>query len=77
MNDGTKDERGQHRGRKFRGKRLPELVRQSEDYAVALLTAGRPVRKLLVPKVNHFTILEEIAKPSGSLAMEAARLAEM
>ena len=56
---------------------LPELVRQSEDYAVALLTAGRPVRKLLVPKANHFTILEEIAKPSGSLAMEAARLAEM
>jgi len=56
---------------------LPELVRQSQDYAAALSAAGRPVRMLLVPKATHFTILEEIARPSGSLAMEAARLAEM
>ena len=59
------------------GAELPELIRQSEDYADTLAAAGRPVRKLLVPKATHFTILEEIARPSGSLAMEAARLAEM
>ncbi len=59
------------------GAELPELVRQSEDYVAALSAAGRPVRRLLVPKATHFTILEEIARPSGSLAMEAARLAEM
>lgn len=58
------------------GAELPELVRQSEEYAAALATAGRQVRKLLVPKATHFTILEEVARPSGTLAMEAARLAE-
>lgn len=58
------------------GAELPELVRQSEDYAEALTAARRQVRKLLVPKATHFTILEEIARPSGSLTMEAARLAE-
>lgn len=56
---------------------LSELVRQSEDYAAALVAAGRSVRKLVVPGATHFTILEEVARPSGSLAMEAARLAEM
>ncbi len=59
------------------GAELPELVRQSEDYAAALAAAGRQVRKVVVPKATHFTILEEVARPSGSLAMEAARLAEM
>lgn len=59
------------------GAELPELVRQSEEYAAALTAAGRQVRKLLVPKATHFTILEEVARPSGTLAMEAARLAEM
>lgn len=59
------------------GAELPELVRQSEDYAAALTAAGRRVRTLIVPKATHFTILEEVAKPSGTLAMEAARLAEM
>ena len=59
------------------GAELPELVRQSGDYAAALAAAGRQVRKIVVPGATHFTILEEVARPSGTLAMEAARLAEM
>ncbi len=59
------------------GAELPELIRQSEDYAAALLAAGKPVRRLVVPRSNHFSILEEVARPAGTLAMEAARLAEM
>ncbi len=54
---------------------LPELVRQSEDFHAALQSAGRQARMLVVPKASHFTILEEIAQPSGTLAAELARLA--
>ncbi len=42
---------------------LPEMRRQSEDYARAI---GRPAHAL--PGHNHFTILEELASPKGSLS---------
>jgi arylformamidase len=42
---------------------LPELKRQSERYAATLL--GAALRPL--PGHNHFTILEELASPSGAL----------
>ena len=57
------------------GTELPELMRQSEEFHAALQAAGRPTRKLIVPKASHFTILEEVARPSGTLAAELARLA--
>jgi arylformamidase len=57
------------------GAELPELIRQSEDFHSALEAAGRPVGKMIVPKATHFTILEEVARPSGALANELARLA--
>lgn len=57
------------------GAELPELMRQSEEFHAALQAAGRPTRKLIVPKASHFTILEEVARPSGTLAAELARLA--
>ena len=57
------------------GAELPELVRQSEDFHTALQAARRPVRKLVMPKASHFSILEEVARPSGPLAAELARLA--
>ena len=59
------------------GAERPELIRQSEDFAAALLAAGRPARRLVVPNATHFTILEELARPAGLLATEAARLAEI
>jgi arylformamidase len=54
---------------------LPELRRQSEVFADALHAAGRPVRRFVIPGASHFSILEEVARPDGALAREAARLA--
>jgi arylformamidase len=41
---------------------LPELCRQSEDYAKLLGRKAAPV-----PRCNHFTVLEELASPHGAL----------
>ncbi len=53
---------------------LPELVRQSREFAAALAVAGRPSRLLLTPGDNHFSILEQLARPDGLLALEVVRL---
>lgn len=60
----------------FGGAELPELVRQSEEYAAALRNAGRPGRALALQGEDHFSILEQLAQPSGGLALEVARLAD-
>jgi arylformamidase len=52
---------------------LPELRRQSEDYAVA--RAGLPGRILPLAGKDHFTILEELADPDGALTAEVRALA--
>jgi hypothetical protein len=52
---------------------LPELRRQSEDYAAA--RAGLPGRSLPLPGRDHFTILEELASADGALTLEVRRLA--
>ncbi len=54
---------------------LPELLRQSEDYFARLTAAGRTVRRLVAPGATHFSVLEQVARPDGSIAKEAARLA--
>jgi arylformamidase len=46
---------------------LPELIRQSADYAQALQAAGLPVAYFSLSGHNHFTILEELARPQGAL----------
>ena len=56
---------------------LPELVRQSREYAAALKAAGRPVRELALHGEDHFSILEQMARADGALALELARLAEV
>jgi acetyl esterase/lipase len=48
---------------------LPELCRQSEDYAKLLNT-----RATSVPRRNHFTVLEELASPHGALTALARKL---
>ena len=48
---------------------LPELRRQSEDYATLLGTQGASV-----PRRNHFTVLEELASPHGALTALVRRL---
>jgi acetyl esterase/lipase len=48
---------------------LPELCRQSEDYAKLL-----KVRATRVPRRNHFTVLEELASPHGALTALVRKL---
>ncbi len=46
---------------------LPELVRQSQEYAAAWQAHGLRGRYLPVPKHDHFSILEELAQPNGAI----------
>src|SRR5687768_910049 len=46
---------------------LPELIRQSEEYAAAWTKKGLRGRYLPVPKHDHFSILEELAQPQGAI----------
>jgi acetyl esterase/lipase len=51
---------------------LPELVRQSTEYAAALR-----LRPLLLEGHDHFSILEELAHPEGALCHALAELASL
>ena len=46
---------------------LPELQRQSREYAGARANAGLPARLAPLEWHNHFSILEELANPKGKL----------
>jgi arylformamidase len=46
---------------------LPELVRQASEYAAAVRKAGETVQYIPVDNCNHFSVLEELEKPSGIL----------
>jgi arylformamidase len=48
---------------------LPQLRRQSEDYARLLGRKAAPV-----PRRNHFTVLEELASPHGALTALVRKL---
>jgi acetyl esterase/lipase len=54
---------------------LPELVRQSEEYAAAWTARGLPGRYLPVPAHDHFSILEELARPKGAILEALKELA--
>jgi arylformamidase len=61
------------------GDELPELKRQSEEYAAACRARGLPVSLDTLPGRHHFSILDELAKPDGALTralMELIRSAE-
>ena len=53
----------------YGGDELPELCRQSEDYAKLIGTNA-----VAVPNRNHFTVLEELASPHGALTALARKL---
>jgi acetyl esterase/lipase len=53
---------------------LPELQRQSVEYAQAWVEQGLPGQLLPVDGANHFTILETLARPDGVLAQAVAKL---
>jgi arylformamidase len=46
---------------------LPELVRQSKDYAAAWVAKGLPGRYVALAGHDHFSILEELAEPDGRI----------
>jgi arylformamidase len=54
---------------------LPELIRQSEEYWAAWHATGLPGEYLPLPAHEHFSILEELAQPTGKLFAALARLA--
>jgi arylformamidase len=49
------------------GDELPELRRQSEEYVQALRAHGLPATLKVLPRQNHFSIMEELARPDGAL----------
>jgi arylformamidase len=46
---------------------LPELVRHASEYATAVQKAGETARYVPVENCNHFSILEDLARPAGIL----------
>jgi acetyl esterase/lipase len=46
---------------------LPELIRQSEEFAKAWLGRGLPGRYLPLAGHDHFSIVDELARPDGAL----------
>ena len=48
-------------------RKLPELCRQSIEYARAWTERGLPGRLLPVDGADHFTILDALARPEGVL----------
>jgi acetyl esterase/lipase len=46
---------------------LPELIRQSEEYWAAWHARGLPGQYLPIPAHDHFSILDELARPGGRL----------
>jgi arylformamidase len=56
------------------GNELPELKRQSEEYAAACRARGLPVSLDTLPGHHHFSILDQIAKPDGALTRALVEL---
>jgi arylformamidase len=56
------------------GAELPELRRQTADYAVACRAAGHRVEELPAPGHDHFSILEELARPGGRILAAVTEL---
>ncbi|NIF54342.1 alpha/beta hydrolase [Burkholderia sp. Ax-1724] len=54
---------------------LPELVRQSEDYAAACGAAGENAVYVPMPGCTHFSVLDDLARPGGMLLSALQRLA--
>jgi arylformamidase len=49
------------------GAELPELKRQSQDYAAAAQAHGLRVSLSILPGHHHFSILDELAHPDGAV----------
>jgi len=54
---------------------LPELIRQSAEYARAWQRHGLPGEYLPLARHDHFSILEELAQPDGKILEALGALA--
>jgi acetyl esterase/lipase len=54
---------------------LPELRRQSSDFAAAWVAAGNAATTLPIPGANHFSILGELTAPHGALTEAVVSIA--
>ncbi len=57
------------------GEELPELQRQSTDYARAARESALPVDLAILPGHNHYSILEELRRPGGTITRALCALA--
>ena len=46
---------------------LPEMIRQSQEFAAARKAAGLPAHFRALPGANHYTMLDDLASPDGEL----------
>ncbi|HEY0219914.1 MAG TPA: alpha/beta hydrolase [Afipia sp.] len=58
------------------GNELPELQRQTRDYAEAARALGLRASDEILPGHHHFSILDELAKPDGLITHELLKLIE-
>jgi len=58
----------------YGARELPELQRQSVDYAQAWVEQGLPGHLLPIDGADHFTVLEQLASPEGALFQALLRL---
>lgn len=56
------------------GAELPELQRQSRDYAAAAQARGFPVQLSVLAGHHHFSIMDELARPDGALVRDLKEL---
>jgi len=54
---------------------LPELKRQSNEFAAAWSARGLPRNMIEVPDCHHYAVLEQLAQPDGLLAKALAAVA--
>jgi acetyl esterase/lipase len=54
---------------------LPELKRQSREFAAAWSARGLPGNMIEVPDCHHYAVLEQLAQPDGLLAKALASVA--
>ncbi|WP_233852583.1 alpha/beta hydrolase [Paraburkholderia sp. HD33-4] len=56
------------------GAELPELVRQSDEYAAACEAAGQQIGLVHVPGCTHFSVLDDLARADGVLMTALAQI---
>ncbi len=53
----------------------PEFIRQSLDMTRTWSAAAVPAECVLIPGANHFTVIDELAKPNSAMVLRIAALA--